>query len=142
MGFRALFLIIAFACFSAPVLADDDLDRRLELAREMQALNPVKDQVVAAVQKYVSNLPEEEQAAAQIKILDILNFKAIEKTSIDAYAEVFTVEELEAMIAYYGNPAGRSASQKSNEYMGKVYPEIVRLLDTALLRAKIEGDAP
>lgn len=117
-----------------------DIERRIELARTLQDLNPVQGQVERAIDRYVDTVPDKIQQESLKKTLtEALNTQAIRNASIDAYAETYTVEELEAMIAFYQNPAARSAQKKQDTYIRKVFPEIIRLLDKAAMRAKTGG---
>ncbi len=128
------------AAESAP--AEDAFDRRLDLAEKMQALNPARKQVDSAIEKYVATLPQNEREVYRAGLRNILNYQALEKISVDAYAETFTEAELAAMVAYYSKPEAISARDKHNEWGKKVYPEIVRMLDKAMMRVKTGGSGP
>jgi hypothetical protein len=68
-----------------------------------------------------------------------LNYEALEKISIDAMAETYTVAELEAMNEYYSKPEAKSAQPKYSNYANKVFPEITRMLDEAVMRVRTGG---
>jgi hypothetical protein len=136
--------LFSFAVFAADITPADDagLERRLELAKQMQEIRPAKDQVDKAIDVYVSRLPPNEKESYRAALKNILNYKALEKISIDAYAATYTEEELQAMVSFFGSPEGRSASAKSDEYNKLVFPEIVRMLDKAVMRAKTGASGP
>ena len=71
----------------------------------------------------------------------VLNYQAIEKISIDAMAETYTLPELQAMVDYYSKPEAISAAAKDQAYGQKVYPEIMRMLDAAMMKVRTGGDA-
>lgn len=121
---------------------DPALERRLKLAEKMHELRPVRDQVENAIEQYAQTQPPEERAAFMSAMRSVLNPKALERISIDAYAEVYTEEELKAMVEYYSKPEARSASDKYNDYAKIVYPEIVRMLDKAAMRVRTGGAGP
>lgn len=121
---------------------DENLERRLELAHEMQDLRPVRAQVEAAIDQYILRISPAQRESYRVALRDILNYKALEKISVDAYAEVFTAEELEIMVDYYSKPEAQSASDKAGQYAAIVYPEIVRMLDKAMMKAKTGGSGP
>lgn len=134
-------LLAAILLFPLGAGADEgvpavDRDMRLALAEKMQRLRPARDQVETAIERYVSGLPEPQREEYRTGLKNILNYEALEKVSINAYAETFTVEELQAMVDYYSKPEARSASEKFEDYAAKVYPEIIRMLDRAMIRAK------
>jgi len=137
-----LALFVLLLMFSAPVIAEDNFSERLELAKQMLEIRPAKQQLENAVDTYIRNYmfayPEKEQQAFRMGLLRVMNPKALEKTSVDAYAEVFTVKELQAMVEYYSKPEAQSATNKQNALNAKIAPEIVRMLDHALIRTRTE----
>ncbi len=138
--------LLAMTIMAFPVIAQDaddgSLERRLELARQMQDIRPARDQVDAAIKQFTARLPANEQESYAAALRSMLNYKVLEKISIDAYADTFTAEELAAMVEYYSKPEARSASDKSGKYAEKVYPEIIRMLDKAMMRVKTGGSGP
>ena len=67
-------------------------------------------------------------------LLALMNPKALEKIAVDAYAEIFTLVELEAMVEYFSKPEARSASDKQRELSRRLAPQIVEMLDRALIK--------
>lgn len=127
---------------SAAVAAQDDatLAKRVELATKMHEIRPTRDQVNQAIEQIAMTQPEKEREAFKAAMREILNYRAIEKISIDAMADTFTEPELQAMVDYYSKPEARSASDKDGLYRSKVYPEIIRMLDAAMMRVKTGGN--
>lgn len=123
------------------VQAQDDASyaKRLELARKMHEINPARDQINAAIDQAAESQPEQEREAFKTAMRSVLNFQAIEKISIDAMAEVYTERELQAMVNYYSLPEAKSAGEKQMKYSEKVYPEIIRMLDQAMMRVRTGG---
>lgn len=125
---------------------DDDFSRRLALADQMLELRPASTQLEKAldlyIQNYMLNQSEENKTFFRDTILKILNPKALEKVAQDAYAETFTTAELEAMVEYYSKPEARSASEKQPRFNAMVTPEIIRMLDQAVMRFKTEAQNP
>ena len=144
--FFAVFLMFASLPVSAQE-ADPDLsqpqaegdkgyDERLALAQKLQELRPVRDQVNIAITQIAQSRPEEEREGFKSAMRNAFNVKAIEKISINAYAETFTAEELKVLIEYHSNPVAVSAAEKMEAYTGIVYPELVKMLDKAAMRAR------
>lgn len=130
-------ILIALAILCAPALAQDsDVNTRLELARRMHDIRPTEMQVNAAIDQVAQQQPEEQREAFRTAMRKVLNYKAIEKTSIDAMAKIYTADELKAMVEYYSKPEAKSAGEKEQDYAKIVYPEIIRLLDEAVIRVK------
>ncbi|MGH1399089.1 MAG: hypothetical protein ACRBCT_07740 [Alphaproteobacteria bacterium] len=123
----------------APAFADDGA-RALELAQKMHEFRPVAGQVEGAVEQFAQRQPEAQRAAFKTAMLSVLNVEALEKKSVQAYVDTFTLPELEAMVEYYAKPEARSASDKFNDYAAIIYPEIIKMLDSAAMRVKTGGN--
>lgn len=112
------------------------LAKRLELAQKMHEIRPTRDQVDNAIRRASESVPAKDKEAFIAAMSTILNYKAIERISIDAMAEVYTVAELEAMIEYYSKPEAKSATSKVRDWAAIVQPEINRIIDKAMMRVR------
>lgn len=137
---HAFFILSCAALLAVPAAAQgQDMgspEKRLELAQKMHEFRPAREQVDSAIETVSQRLPEAERAAFRTSMQSVLNYKAIEKISIDAMAETFTEAELEAMVEYYSKPEARSVTDKYPQYQQKVAPEIVKMIDRAMMRAR------
>lgn len=127
---------------AAPSEVATDFARRVELATEMHKLRPTAEQVDAAVESVSRQLPPEQASNFKVNAGNMLNYRAIEKISINAMAETFTTEELEAMVDYYSKPEAKSIAGKYETYQQKVGPEIVKMIDRAIMRMRTGDAAP
>ena len=137
-------LTVFIFLISAPVAwAEDDFEQRLELAEQMLDIRPARVQLESALDQYIANYmfnqPDHEQKIFRSAMLNVMNHKALNKIAVDAYAETFTVEELVAMVEYYAKPEAQSARKKQGELNRKISPEIIHMLDQALMRIRAEG---
>lgn len=142
---RNLVLLLTVFLLIEPALAQDDagpIERRMELAQQMHQFRPAREQVDSAIEAHVMRLPENQRELFRTALKSALNYQALEQISIEAMAETYTEAELAAMVEYYAKPEARSASDKYDQYAGKVFPEIARMLDTALMRLKTGSPAP
>ncbi len=123
------------------VQADTDLARRVELSTQWHKIMPVpvREQVDAAVDQAALSQNENEREIFKTNMKNALNYEALEKISIDAMAETYSAAELEAMIEYYNKPEAKSAQTKYDAYANKVFPEIRRMLDQAVMRSRTGG---
>ncbi|HOO81198.1 MAG TPA: DUF2059 domain-containing protein [Alphaproteobacteria bacterium] len=133
--------------FCAPAFAQgDDFPQRLKLAEKMLEIRPAKQQLETAINAYLeramAGASENDKEVVRSALLKIMNPKALEKITVDSYAEIFTLKELEAMVAYYNQPEARSASDKQEQLNARIAPEIVRMLDQALVRFRTETQSP
>jgi hypothetical protein len=105
----------------------------------MHEINPTRNQVNAAIEQVALRQPESEREAFKTTMRAALNYQAIEKISVDAMADTYTKAELEAMVGYFSKPEAQSAAAKDYIYNRKVYPEIARMLDQAIIRMRTGG---
>lgn len=142
---RAILFFAASFLIAFPAAAQDaapdmgSLDRRVELATKMHELRPAREQVDNAVEAVARRMPEDKRDAFRADMKKALDYKAVEKASIDAMAETFSEKELEAMVEYYSKPEARSISEKYSLYQARVSPQIVKMLDKAMMDAKTGG---
>lgn len=134
----------AFAQDTAQGQPEDkgNLDKRIELATQMHRFRPVKEQVDKAIDSYVSTVPEADRERYRTAFQSILNYDALEKISVDAMVETYTQAELQAMVDFYSKSEARTASDKYEQYAGKVYPEIGKMMDRAIIRLKTGSAGP
>ena len=106
----------------------------------MHEIISTRSQVNAAIEQVANSRPEAERENFRTSMQNALNYKAIEKISIDAMAETYTADELEAMVEYYSKAEAQSIAKKDEIYKSKVYPEIIRMLDAAMMRIRTGGN--
>ena len=123
------------ACFA------DDVERRRELAAELldaldmkttlaKSFEATKAMIPAQMQQMRKNLPgqgagaEAAKAAAEkalektmALVAEEMSWEKMKEDYVAIYADVFTVEEMEALLAFYRSPAGRAFVAKQPELM-------------------------
>ncbi len=112
------------------------LGKKLELAKKMHQIRPTRDQIDSAVRSASLALPENERQGFVTAMGTILNYNAIERISIDAMVETYTLNELESMVEYFSKPEAMSASRKIGVWAQEVQPEIGRMIDKAMIRLR------
>lgn len=119
-----------------------DLALRRELSARMNAIRPAREQIDAAIEQVArSGVPADEQQGFILSLQRIIDYKALEKASVEAMAETFTAAELKAMVEYYDKPEARSASEKFPDYQKKIEPLVYQMLDRAVMQMRT-GSAP
>ena len=119
-----------------------DFDQRLELAAKMHEIWPVRVRVEEALDMASESFDQFERPAFKAKMRQAIKFEQLEEESIEIMAKLYTVKELEAMIAFYGSPEGRAISAKSGDYSAALEPVITRMLDAALMDVRTGSTAP
>ncbi len=134
----SLFIIFSTlpAAAQDPAADSSTVEKRLELAEKMHDLRSTRAQVDAAIEELSKRQPEAQREEFKAAMHKIFNYDAIERISIDAMVETYTLPELEAMVEYYSKPEGKSAEAKETAYAKKVFPEIIRLIDSAIMRVR------
>lgn len=135
--FTLCVLLISFP--AAAQVVGEDAAERLALSKEYHKLRPVKPQVDQAIEVVAKQLPEVDRKVFTARIKQALNYKAIETFSVEAMAEIFTVDEFKAMISYYSKPEAQSAAEKLPQYQQKMGPEIIKMLDRQLMEMRTGG---
>ena len=128
--------------FSLPAQAQADLGdkaKRLELAQKMHEIRPARAQVDEAVQQVARNLPPLEREKLLNLVEKAFDYKKLEKLSVDTMVDLFTVAELQKMVDYFGSPEAKAIGEKLPQYQAKLQPEILRMLDTALMEDRTGG---
>lgn len=138
MRFIISFFVLVLI-FSTPVMAEDvsgGFEKRKNLAEIMHKIKPVRDQIYSAIDLISLRLPEEQREIFKTNMRRVVDFRVVEKISINAMANTFTIEELQAMIEYNQKPEAKSASEKYSDYQKEVGVAISQLLDKAMMRVR------
>ncbi len=118
-------------------LEDEDiLKKKVALATEMHKIRSTRDQVDSAVQRASLSLPEFERQSFVTSMRSVLNYHAIERVSIDKMVETYTLKELQSMVEYFSKPEAKSANLKVLVWMKDVQPEIIKMIDKAMIRVR------
>lgn len=137
------YFLVAFLLFvSLPVQAQvsvETAERRLELSKQLHEIKPIKPRIDHSIDNIANQMKNTDQRAFAATVKRILNYNSIKTASINAMAEIYTVEELEAMIEYYSKPEAKSAAEKQDEYQQRVSPEITKMMDKALMEMRTGG---
>lgn len=142
---NALIILSVFCVLSmaVPAGAQDadtgDMAARLELAKRMNSIRPARMQVEEAVAQVTANLPAAEADKVKQMVEKHFDFERLQEMSIKSMAETFTVPELEKMVSYFESDEAKAIEKKLPAYQAKVNPEIVRMLDAAIINERTGG---
>ncbi len=115
----------------------EDYEERLELAEAMHEIWPVREKIENSLERVAERLPQADRIKFKAAMRKNIEFEALENASIEAMAEVFTAKELTVMIDFYGSKEGRSVSHKTEDYEKLLQPELIKILDKAILDSKL-----
>jgi hypothetical protein len=127
---------------AAAAKADPDYAKKMELAQEMHKIRPAKTQVQEAIDQVSKNLSPEDRDSFKKMVEKAFDYDRLEKISTETMVELFTVAEMQKMIDYFGSPEAKSIALKLPKYQEKLQPEIIRMLDAAMLAQRTGGSVP
>lgn len=141
-----LFVAPAMAQNAAPApaaqAATGDAAQRLELSKKMHAIQPARIQVEKAVALVAQRIPEANRESFKSSMMASIDTAKLEQVSINAMAQMFTVPELQHMIAYFQAPEAKSIAEKMPNYYMQLQPEIMKMVDAAMMAARTGAAAP
>ncbi|MCK9374854.1 MAG: DUF2059 domain-containing protein [Syntrophobacterales bacterium] len=121
-----LLVVLAAACSdtrSAKSVPDTPENRTVVAKRYLEIMKP-KDMLDGVAKRVSPTLPQND-----LKVFTkVMESPELEQTThrimLTALVKDFTVEELNAMVTFYGSPAGQSAFKKFVPYMDEIMPQI------------------
>ena len=138
-------LCAALALLGAPLAAQarDEATERLDLAHRFVALMQAEDMGEALGQSLgglfpsIEDLPPAEARAVEETMSEMMQdyMPALFKAMAPVYADIFTLEELRALVAFYESDVGRSMVRKSYEAMPRITAVSQDVLPAVLSRA-------
>jgi hypothetical protein len=131
-----ILVVMAAACTQSAQSLPDNPENRATLAKRYLEVMPPKELLQGVAKRVTPTLPE-----ANRKIFtEVLSSPEIEKaayrTMLDSLVKNFTTAELEAMLAFYGSPAGQSAWKKFSSYMDEIMTPIQQEVRKSLQEAQ------
>jgi hypothetical protein len=131
---KYLLLLITLTFFPLPVMAqEDDSAKRLELSGRMHEIWPMRTRMETVIDNVAGNFEQEQQNKIKASLRKSMDYKQLEEESTKAMAEIFTVQELQAMIDFYGSESGRAISAKTADYEIALRPIMMKIMDKAML---------
>lgn len=130
------FVVFAYAVPAYANEADAAFERRLVLAKQMNDIRPVRQQVGLAVDRVAEKLSLNDRDVFKREIMISFDFEDLEELSIRTMADIFTDAELQKMVDYFSTPEARSISKKQKIYEGILQPEILKILDKAFMKIR------
>jgi hypothetical protein len=138
-------LCLALAMLAAPIAAEarDEASEKLELAHRFVGLVQPEDMGHAMAESLsglfpsADGLPPEKARAVQETMSEMMQeyMPALFKAMAPVYADIFTLQELQALVAFYESDVGRSMVRKSYEATPRVTAVAQQVLPSVIERA-------
>ena len=126
----------AMALSSASFAQDDaqtvELSKKLTLAKEYSKIAPVDVEVNNAIEGLILNVPKENRILFKSILERNINTQRVQSASEMALAEIFTLEELKAMVDFYSTEEGKSVRSKMPDYQERLKPVLEQMVRDAL----------
>jgi hypothetical protein len=140
LAFLFSFIILSLTSFLVFAESQDfDKAERVKLSKDLHDLRKTRDRINNMISSVADAVPpadkEDFQRYVQLKI----DYDALEQKSIAYAADIYTIPELKAMIAYFGSPDGQAAEAKGEAFTNKIAPDIIKEIDAAIMAAKYDG---
>jgi len=122
---RILILFIVF--FSQITFASelpDTYGNRMAAARKYLDVVSMKDLMRDSINENSKNFPMDLQPVYIKYMLSSVRIEVIEAAALASMAQRFSLEEINALVAFYGSRSGQSVMRKMGNYMGDVMPVI------------------
>ncbi|WP_189644708.1 DUF2059 domain-containing protein [Luteimonas gilva] len=136
-----LLCLTAFSAVAQTPASDAQVDKLLEVMRARQTLDAVMPQVAASQQQMAAQMTADkqftpEQRAKLDRILEksmagiqrAMAWEKLEPIYRDIYRQTFTAEDMDAMIGFYGSPAGQKLLEKMPQLMQNTMAGVQKLL--------------
>lgn len=133
----ALLSFASFTVFADPVA--DDKSERLKLSKDLHDIRNSRERINGMIMSAADAVPEADREDFQRYVQFKIDYDALEQKSIAYAAEIYTVPELKAMVAYFGSPDGQAAEAKSETFTDKIGKDIIKEIDAAIFAAKYDG---
>lgn len=148
---KHIFLVLACILVASPAMAEEKktpqtqpqtqeqirADIRLRLSEKMHEIWPMRTRMESALEAVAKGFPEEKRAEMLATMRKSIQFDELEEESIKAMAEIFTEEELNTMITFYGSETGRAISIKTADYEMAIQPVLSKMMDKAMMDLKL-----
>ncbi|MGH6905862.1 MAG: DUF2059 domain-containing protein [Geminicoccaceae bacterium] len=122
-GSRGL-LVAVQLLLSVEAYSQDDLANRRAAAERYEATMPIAKMLDESIQQMALSLPNHQRDTLFAQIRQAVDDEQLRAIALDKMAAVFTVEELDALTAFYGSTVGQSIVTKFPVYMAEMLPVI------------------
>lgn len=112
-------------------LPDTKENRTAAAKRYLKAVPP--DEMLAhTIDLVAAQLPPERQEEFKAALRKVLKSERLEELTLNAVVKHFTVQEINALSAFYSSREGRSITRKFGAYMSDVMPALQDELEQAM----------
>ncbi len=130
--FLALALITTTSLAFPAFAQNNNMDESMALAREYTQSFPVENDIDKAIENMILQVPASDRVLLKSILERNISINRLKTASELALTEVFTTEELRALVAFYQTEEGRAVKEKMPTYQQKIQPVLEDMLRQAL----------
>jgi hypothetical protein len=114
-------------------MADNPANRTL-LAQELLKVQSMDSIIGDIIESMARSVPQNEQARLRDYMRRNLDINAIRASAVQSMTKTFTVNELAAMVDFYGSDEGQSIQKKLGTYMTDLSPALQNVMQNAMAK--------
>lgn len=119
---------IAKIAMPAPEQGANVMAEKMELAQQYSKLVPVGADIKKTIEQLALQVPVAQRTQFKSILDRTIKADRLKSTSEMALVEIFTKDELAALIAFYKTPEGQSIKDKMPEYQGRLQPVLETMI--------------
>ena len=127
---------LSVAVLSMPAMAQEessaDLAKKIDLAKQYSQVVPVQDEVNTAIENLVLQVPKDDRVLFKSILERTIKVPQLQKTSEMALADIFSEQELQALVTFYSSPEGMAVREKMPEYQQRLKPVLEQMIRESL----------
>lgn len=129
-----LLSVLTIGLISLPAMAQDTSDTaaKMDLAKKYSTLAPLQDAINKSIEELVLQVPMDNRVLLKSTLERNIKIDQLESVSEMAMVDVFTLNELEALVAFYETPEGRAIKDKMPLYQSRLEPIITQMIRDAV----------
>lgn len=122
-----------------PAAAENISEARLKLARDYVAILPIEEDIKKAIDDVLPRIPIEQRALYRSIADSGVDYNRVRTAAQLNLAEIFTENELKAMIDFYSKPEGKSIREKMATYDVRMNPVMGEVMQAFAKRLQEAG---
>lgn len=132
LGFAIVTALVLLWTTAGVASAEDDLAARQAAAARYLSVVPLAKMLDDMYDAVATNIPPDQREEFKKKMSRVVRLDALERITLDALVQTFTVDELDALAEFYGSKHGASAMKKFGAYMSAIMPPLLQEMQRAL----------
>ena len=102
------------------------------MAKQYSQVVPVQDEVNTAIENLVLQVPKDDRVLFKSILERTIKVPQLQKTSEMALADIFSEQELQALVTFYSSPEGMAVREKMPEYQQRLKPVLEQMIRESL----------